>query len=135
MMGKAKSARMRRQAREASAGKTAADKPSLTSFKIGEHAFRIFTDLDAAFGANESDYPPYESIPIEHRRGGLYADIFGKLFFNGGKLSDHNLKLRDDVNSASFYTALRALMSSFAPKHEVKEATVAWFLAEYTVPA
>ena len=111
---------------------TTETKSDQTGLKIGDHQFRVFTGLDVAFGANESDYPAYQDIPEEHRAmRGRHADVFSKLFFNGGKLEDHGLRLKPDVDPAAFFSTFRALASSFAPKHEVKTGTCAWLLAEY----
>lgn len=125
-----KAARKTRQAQATPEAQTA-----LVALKVGDHQFPAFTAIDAAFGANERDYPDYGSIPAEHRHGSKFGRVFSGLFYSGGTLADHGLKLRAGVDRASFYTTLRALMCSWAPKHEVKEATVAWFLAEHTEAA
>lgn len=107
-----------------------------TAIKIGDHQFRAFQGIDAAFGANESDYPAREAIPAEFYNGRTkFNDAVSALFFKGGTLADHGLKLKAGTDSASFYTTLRALLGSFAPKHEIKEATCAWLLSEHTEPA
>lgn len=107
-----------------------------TALKIGDHQFRKFQGIDAAFGANEGDYPAREAIPSEFYDGRTkFNDVVSALFFKGGKLADHGLKLKAGTDPASFYTTLRALLCSFAPKHEIKEATCAWLLSEHTEPA
>lgn len=103
--------------------------------KVGSHKFREFNGLDAAFGADEKDYPSYSAIPDEFKRGSnIYNKAFNGLFFNGGKLEDFGISMKPGTDKAALFATLRALMSSFAPKHEVKEATVAWLLSEYTEP-
>ena len=38
---------------------------------------------------------------------------------------------QEDIDQTQAMTALRALMSSFDPKHEIKDATCAWALSEW----
>lgn len=57
-----------------------------------------------------------------------YNDLFSKLFFTGGKLN-----FKDDIDPdfkkrATNY--LRAIMASFEPRHEEKEAISALLLSE-----
>jgi len=103
-------------------------------FRLGDHLIRKFSRLDAAFGAKDSDYPRYESIPAEFKRfrGNRHVDAVSGLFFNGGKLADHGLTIKEGVDREAFMTALQALLSSFAPEHELKIATCGWLLSEYT---
>jgi hypothetical protein len=100
--------------------------------QLGKHKFREFDGVDAAFGANHSDYPKMGDIPLEHRSGeSKGCEVFSSLFFSGGKLADHGLRLKDGVDQSKFYTTLRSLMTSFAPPHELKEATCGWLIQEY----
>ena len=100
---------------------------------LGGHTFRAFTGLDAAFGADRRDYPNEGAIPEEYQRGlAKGCEIFSALFFNGGTLDAHGRKLRDGVDAAAFYATLRALMCSFAPQHQIKEATCGWLIDTYT---
>jgi len=104
--------------------------------KVGPHQFRKFNGLDAAFGADIKDYPSREVIPEEFQRhrGTKFNEIVSALFFKGGSLSDHGVRIKPDIDRAAAMTAIRALLCSFAPKHEHKEATVAWCLSEWTEP-
>lgn len=100
--------------------------------KLGEHVIPDFDGISVAFGADLKDYPKYEAIPEEFRRGNnKFNSAVSGLFFKGGKLEDFGLRLKPTTNSALFFTAMRALLRSFAPPHELKEATVAWLLSEY----
>lgn len=102
---------------------------------LGSFEVRPFTGLDAAFGADIRDYPPMASIPVEFQRhSGKYQDVVSALFFRGGSLADHGLKLKDSIDKRSAMAAIRAYMCSFAPQHEHKTATVAWALSEWTEP-
>lgn len=103
---------------------------------LGDHQFRAFTDLDMVFGADLKDYPPYDAIPEQFRRGNTAAnDAVSSLFFRGGKLDDFGLRLKSGVDPNAFYGALKAMLCSFAPKHEHKEAACAWLVSEYTEAA
>lgn len=104
--------------------------------KLGEHVIPDFNGVDATFGAGRNAYPAYEVIPEQFRRGNTpFNNAVSGLFFKGGKLEDFGLRLKADTNRQRFFTAMRALLCSFEPKHELKEATVAWLLSEYAEPA
>lgn len=59
-----------------------------------------------------------------------FKDVANALFFKGGKLSDHGLSLRPDT-PANFMKCLRAVLCSFEPPHEVKEAVAGSLLQHY----
>lgn len=124
--------RLRKQA--ASAAEAAIPDP--VALKLGNHQFRAFNGLDCAFGANLADYPPYDSIPEEYRRGNTPANkAVSTLFFKGGKLEDFGLRLKAGVDQSAFFRTLKAMLHSFDPKHEHKEAACAWLVAEFTEPS
>jgi hypothetical protein len=101
--------------------------------QLGSHKFRPFTNLDCAFGADIRDYPPYETIPEQFRRGNTPAnDVVGTLFYKGGSLDQFGLRLKPGVDRSAFYGALKAMLCSFAPKHEHKDAACAWLVHEFT---
>jgi hypothetical protein len=58
-----------------------------------------------------------------------WVDLANTLFFRGGKLSDHGLKVREGLDSAAVHNTLRWLASSWEPKHEQKEATVGFLIS------
>lgn len=96
--------------------------------KVGSHTFRVFQGIDAAFGAKIADYPPMSSVPAGLRS---YENVVSSLFFRGGKLDDFGLSIKPTIDRNQAMTALRALLSSFDPKHEHKTAVVAWCLSEW----
>ena len=105
------------------------------ALKIGNHEFREFTAVDAAFGARLADYPKRDALPddyMSHRAPG--CKIASALFLGGGSLADHGRTLKPGVDSVEFHTALRALLCSFDPPHEVKEATAGLLIDTYTTP-
>ena len=84
-------------------------------------------DIDLVFGggAMKKLMPPYSSIPEEFRDGSNKWLTFQRdWFFSGIK----NLKLspKEGIDSAKAFRHLRAIQSAFEPKHEHKEAAVAY---------
>lgn len=103
------------------------------SLKLGEHEFPAFDALSSAFGARLRDYPKYEAIPEEFRRGYTpFNKAVSTLFFSGGSLADVGLKLKPGTDKTVFFRTLKSLLTSFDPPHEHKDATCAWLLSEYT---
>jgi hypothetical protein len=92
-----------------------------------------FSDADVVlFGARLSEFPPFDDLPEEfRRRRHRCCEIAQNLFFNGGKLSDHGLKLKPGLKSEDVYRALSAWLSSFEPKHEHKIAAVGYAISEW----
>lgn len=89
---------------------------------------REITLLDVAFPAHPP-LPAWEDIPEEFQRGNRWSEIANLLFFQGGKLSDHGLHLRPDIDGAMAMANLQACLGSFAPKHEHKAAGVGYLLS------
>ncbi len=61
-----------------------------------------------------------------------YNDLFSTLFFEGGKI-----KFKDNIDKNlkdNAWPYCRALMKSFSPKHEEKEAVCALIMSEILVP-
>lgn len=93
-----------------------------------------FDDLTVAFGAPADAYLTREQL------GDLYGKFFSNdpfstcaemLFHKGGKLEDYGLRWKADVDAGKGMRALRALLGSYNPKHEIKIATVAFMLREH----
>lgn len=100
--------------------------------KVGTHQFRKFEGLDAAFGARGQDYPTRADIPDQfYNHNSPYNQVVSSLFFSGGKLEDFGLSFKPGIDKAQAMTAIRALLSSFDPKHEIKMGTVAWALSKW----
>lgn len=112
------------------------ERPPTAGLKLGTHQFRAFTNLDCAFGADLRDYPPYDTIPEQFKRGNTPANnVISTLFFKGGRLDDFGLRVKAGVDRSAFFGALQSMLGSFAPKHEHKEAACAWLVHEFTEPA
>lgn len=121
----------RSRAKHQSAPKAAPAASHFGSLTLGTFAVPEFDGRSAVFGARLNQYPPYDSIPKVDRR---FSDAVSTLFFKGGSLADFGMKLKSGIDHAAAMTAIRAWLSSFDPKHEHKEATVAWALSEWTEP-
>lgn len=119
--------------------KSEASKPELVSTSslppLGEFSIPNFDKVSIIFGAELRQYPHYESIPQEFRRG---HTVFNKaasgLFFRGGRLEDFGVQFRAGINPGIARAAIHAWLCSFAPPHEQKEATVAWALSVWGEP-
>lgn len=119
--------KLRKQVEQLTATEIVASAVPLT---LGGHTFRVFQAIDAAFGARLADYPPMSSVP-DGATIRPYVQVASGLFFNGGALQDYGLKIKASLDRSQVTVALRALLSSWDPKHEHKEAVVAWALSEW----
>jgi len=92
------------------------------------------SDVDVAFGARALEWmPPMEDIPEEFKEfpgRTEWHQIVSAWFFDG--LSE-NVKFypKDGVDAEKAFKVMRATLGSFAPKHEHKEAAVAYMLSEW----
>lgn len=97
-------------------------------------AYPVPDDLKAvnvAFGAKRKHYLTREQLKDWYGRGTRFHEAAQSLFFNGGKLADHGLAFKPDIDRDKAMLALRALLCSFEPKHEIKIGTVAVALANW----
>lgn len=87
------------------------------------------TNLDMAFGKIDH-MPRYETVPAEFKQSGNnYAAFVSKWFFSGLKQDDlARLTPRPGVVQNKALAAIRAIICSFEPKHEHKEAGCAFLL-------
>lgn len=94
------------------------------------------TDLEIAFPANALDYmPTYDEceaglsvLSAEERRG--WIDLQTTWFFHG--LSpDTEFHMRDGIDGRAAFRHLQVIQGSFAPKHEHKEAAVAYLASRW----
>lgn len=77
--------------------------------------------------------PKWEDIPEEFRNMNLRTEWnkFVRDWFFKGWPTDRNLYSRDDVDSEAAFRHLHTIMRSFEPKHEHKEAGVAWLMSRW----
>jgi hypothetical protein len=87
------------------------------------------SDLDVAFGTTKG-LPAYNSIPDEFKSGRTkWNDLFSAWFFGG--LKSLKIAAKQDIDKSAALKHIRALMKSFDPKHEHKEAGVAYLMSQY----
>jgi hypothetical protein len=85
------------------------------------------TDLDIAFG-NVEHLPKWDAIPEEFKRGNTkWNRLFNQCFFCGAK--GLQLVPKEGVDAKKALRVIRACMGSFEPKHEHKEAGVAYLFS------
>jgi len=87
------------------------------------------TDLEVAF-SNADKMPSKEEIPKEFWRGDTkWNKIFSQMFFSGGKFT--KMTPKEGVDSTKAMRAIKSIMGSWSPKHEHKDAAVAFMLSEW----
>lgn len=76
--------------------------------------------------------PAYDSIPEEFRSDGTDWNKFvSAWFFLGDALTKFDLYPRDDVDPQIAWGHLSTILRSWEPKHEHKEAAVAWLMSRW----
>ena len=88
------------------------------------------TMLDVAFGSNALDLmPAMKDIPKDYPNQQKWIDIMNRWFFEGLKGATFVPKPGGDQKKA--LATIAAVLRSFAPRHEHKEAAVAYMLSEW----
>lgn len=87
------------------------------------------SDIDLAFPAQVSHLmPAYDDIPREFKNGHTkWNKFFGDMFFSG--LKNAKLVAKDGIDGTQAARHIRAISGSFEPKHEHKEAAVAYLMS------
>lgn len=90
--------------------------------------------IDIVFG-NISWLPKWEEIPEQFKNGSTFENNFvSKWFFNGLSEDDiAKLQPKEGVDKNKALLACSACLKSFEPKHEHKEAGVAYLLNQWFV--
>jgi hypothetical protein len=95
--------------------------------------------LDVTFG-NIKHMPRYDTLPADFKRhdGNAYVKAASTWFFSGAKgspngitIGDVTFKAKPGVEAVKALAAIKAILGSFEPKHEHKEAGCAFLLAEW----
>lgn len=81
-----------------------------------------FSDADIALGADESQFFSRHDLPEVPKR---FEDMASELFFKGGRLPE----LNHEIDKDCALRAVRSWLSSSAPAHESKIATVGFALS------
>ena len=93
------------------------------------------SDVDVAFGAGGSAYLTREQMGDEfYGDRNEYTKHASALFFRGGSILPEGRRWRDGIDQAKASRAIKAMLCSFAPKHEIKIGTVGFALREWTEP-
>ena len=90
------------------------------------------TDADLAFGGNMKKLMPnYKDIPEEFKYGNnKWCKITARWFFKG--LSEETDFIpKDEIDGKTALRHLMAILKSFEPKHEHKEAAVSFLLSQW----
>lgn len=128
-----------RQARERRARVTSAP-VAVPTYKTPDGMLPI-PDLDkvsVVFG-DVKHMPKYEDIPEQFtRHHGPFVEAVSTWFFSGAKREGNMLIVKDrrfvakpGVDASKALRAIQAVLGSFAPKHEHKEAACAYMLSEW----
>lgn len=100
---------------------------------MSDIAIPEITKLDVAFGTTQG-LPAYASIPDEFKRGRTkWNELFSAWFFSG--LTGLRVAPSPGVDRDKAIAHIRALMASFEPSHEHKEAGVAFLMSQYFADA
>lgn len=78
--------------------------------------------------------PKWEEIPEEFKDGKTkWNKLFSDIFFCG--VTKLEMEPRKDVDTTKAFRHIKAVMSSFEPQHEHKEAAVAFLMNEWFTDA
>jgi len=87
------------------------------------------TQADVIFG-NIKHMPSYDSVPDEFKKGhNPYCRMVSKWFYSG--LNSDDLIVKEGIDKTKALAALRAIIGSFEPKHEHKEAGAAYLMSQW----
>ena len=89
-------------------------------------------DATLAFPASVSNLmPPMDEIPAEFKRhdGTKWNCLFSDMFYRG--LSDISLTPKDGIDPETAWRHISAISGSYEPKHQHKEAAVAYLLSQW----
>lgn len=93
------------------------------------------TDLDVAFGAKASAYLTREQMGDDfYGDRNEFTRHASSLFFNGGHVLPAGRRWKTGIDRVKAARAIKALLCSFDPKHEIKIGTVGFALSEWTEP-
>lgn len=89
------------------------------------------SDVDVAFPSDvRSLMPKMEEIPEDFHRGHTpWNGVFGDWFYGGAK--EVKLVPKEGINALTALRHVKTVMNSFEPKHEHKEAAVAYLLSQW----
>jgi hypothetical protein len=87
-------------------------------------------NISMAFGVGALELmPAYKDIPDAFKQHSFWSDLVAGWFLAG--LENLDLKPKDGVNKNLALRHIKAILGSFEPKHEHKEAGIAFLLSEW----
>lgn len=87
-------------------------------------------DVDLAFGGDiKVLLPPYEEIPDEFKHGNTEWNRVVAQWFFDGLSGDTEFYAKEGIDSKKALRHIGAILRSFQPKHEHKEAGCAYLLS------
>lgn len=93
---------------------------------------KAISDVDMVFGGIDGLMVPYEEIPEDFRRGRgearPWVELQQEWFFRGLPKGTDFIP-REGIDAKIALRHIRAIQGSFAPKHEHKEACVAYLMS------
>lgn len=92
-----------------------------------------FTDAEAAFGAKRGAYLSQEAMgPDFYGERNVFTRHASSLFFSGGSILPDGYRWKADIDRSKAARAIKALLCSFDPPHEIKIGTVGYALSQWT---
>lgn len=91
-----------------------------------------YDDVDLVFPTEDLGWLPMEEIPEEFKRhnGTEWNEIVSAWFFNGLSKKVEFIP-KEGVDAEKAFRQLRATIGSWGPKHEHKEAAMAYMMSEW----
>lgn len=110
-------------------------KPAEAPLHDGFDSPQVISDALLAFpGEVRHLMPAYSTIPETFRSLGPnteWGQFVSHWLFLGNPFSKWDLHLNPDIDGKLAIRHLRAILGSYQPKHEHKEAAVAWLLSRW----
>lgn len=91
------------------------------------------TGIDITFG-NIKHLPNYDFLPADFKRhnGNKYVEFIAQWFFVGRTKEDmQRLNEKSGIDRRKALVAIKAILASFEPKHQHKEAGAAYLLSQW----
>ena len=89
------------------------------------------TDAEEIFGYQGKYLTREECGEFYGMGNDIYSKAVSGLFYEGGTIEDYGLKFKPEIDSKKAMRAIRALLTSWGPKHEIKCGTVATALSQW----
>jgi hypothetical protein len=99
----------------------------MKKYALGPEQLDQISDIDVAFSTKKF-LPEYAVIPDDFKKGNTVWNRLFKKWFYGG-LKELSLTPKDGIDTKKAVKLIRAHMGSFEPKHEHKEAGVAYMMS------